>query len=274
MTLDKLTTPFERRCVIEYGKDGNKVVRHWYEVQRVIGTIYKTRDFPDQYGAPQFKLCVFFDGIRNGLKWQWMSHPEYYTAEMVQNAAKRDGMDSMEAMLSILSARMESEKFIGNAEIEFVRQFDPTAAERFAQYRLGYYARKEEQDRQEHMAQQAKEESENARRQAEAEAVKAKYYGWADTMTPLRFGKVHRQMEGFARSDGKVMHIRDFIVSLVKDGWKPIKQDNIVTWHHGKQSRPRTEHKLYKDGYSYKVSKTEYDFAVYLVEHKEILEQG
>ena len=28
MTLDKITTPFERRRVIENGKDGNKVVRH------------------------------------------------------------------------------------------------------------------------------------------------------------------------------------------------------------------------------------------------------
>ena len=44
MTLDKITTPFKRRRVIEYGKDGNKVVRHWYEVQHVIGTLYKTKD--------------------------------------------------------------------------------------------------------------------------------------------------------------------------------------------------------------------------------------
>ena len=44
MTLDQLITPFERRRVIEYGKDGNKVVRHWYEVQHVIGTLYKTKE--------------------------------------------------------------------------------------------------------------------------------------------------------------------------------------------------------------------------------------
>lgn len=58
MTLDKLTTPFERRRVIEYGSDGNKVVRHWYDVQQVDGTIYKTRDFPDEQGVPQFKVFM------------------------------------------------------------------------------------------------------------------------------------------------------------------------------------------------------------------------
>ena len=43
MTLENLTTPFERRRVIEYGADGNKVVRHWYVVQHVVGSIYKSK---------------------------------------------------------------------------------------------------------------------------------------------------------------------------------------------------------------------------------------
>lgn len=36
-----------------------------------------------------------------------------------------------------------------------------------------------------------------------------------------------------------------------------------------KESNPRTEYELHKEGvvYVYKISKTEYDFAVYLVEH-------
>lgn len=41
-----------------------------------------------------------------------------------------------------------------------------------------------------------------------------------------------------------------------------------------KQSKPKTEYGLSKDGYIYKVSKTEYDFAVYLTEHKENLGRG
>lgn len=43
MRLNELTTPFERRRVIEYGADGNKVVRHWYEMRHVIGPLYMSR---------------------------------------------------------------------------------------------------------------------------------------------------------------------------------------------------------------------------------------
>ena len=30
MSLSNLNTPYERRRIIHYGIDGNKVVRHWY----------------------------------------------------------------------------------------------------------------------------------------------------------------------------------------------------------------------------------------------------
>lgn len=144
------------------------------------------------------------------------------------------------------------------------------------------YARREEQERQERLEQQAEEkaaeEAEKARQQAELDATKAKYFGWADTMTPLRFGKVRSKLEGLIRHEGKVMQLRDFIVSLVRDGWDPVQQDGVTFWYGSKwspkQSKPRTERTLSKGEYSYKVSKTEYDFAVYLTEHREILKQG
>lgn len=274
MTLDKLITPFERRRVIEYGKYGNKVVRHWYEVQQVDGAIYKTRDFPDEWGTPQFKLCIFFDDIQDGLCWQWMSQPDRWTVDEMRNSAKRYSVDSIHAILADMSSRMEGGRFVGNAEIEFVRQFDQTAAERFSKYKLDCCARMEEQQRQERLARQAEEAAERTRKRTEEEAIKSKYFGWADTMIPLRFGKARAKLDGFIRSDGKLYQLRDFIVSLVKDGWEPVKKDDVVTWYRGQRSKPKTEHRLSKDGYSYKVSKTEYDFAVYLMEHKEVLNKG
>lgn len=273
MTLDKLITPFERRKVIEYGADGNKVVRHWYEVQQVDGAIYKTRDLPDEYGAPQFKLCIFFDGIKDGMRWQWMSHPDWYTVEKIRDAAKRDCVESMTAMLADLFGRIEAGNFIGNAQIEFVRQFDPTAANRFAEHRENYYAQKEEAERRKQAERQAEEDAEKARQQAELDKVKAKYFGWADTMTPVRFGKARAKLEGLIRSDGKIMQLREFIVSLVKDGWTPEKDEGVTTWYGSrwdrKESKPKTVYKLCKNNLCYTVSKTEYDFALYLVGQKE-----
>lgn len=274
MTLQELMTPFERRRVIEYGKDGNKVVHHWYEVQQVDGAIYKTRDFPDEHGTPQFKLCIFFEGIQNGLRWQWMSHPGRYTVEQIMDAAKRDCVDSMTTMLADLFGRIEAEKFIGNAQIEFVRQFDPTAADRFAKHREDYYAKKEEDERRRQQECEAEAAAEKARQQAELEAAKAKYLGWADTMSPMRFGKVDGVLGSLVRCDGKVMTRREFVIQAVKDGWTPEQRDGVTSWYGSrwepKQSKPKTEYCLVKENFSYKVSKTEFDFALYIVEHKEV----
>lgn len=275
MTLDKLTTPFERRRVIEYAKDGNKVVRHWYEVQQVDGAVYKTRDFPDEWGTLQFKLCIFFDGGQDGLNWQWMHQPERFTVDGMKNSAKRYCVDSLTAMLADMSDRMEGGRFVGNTEIEFIRQFDHAAAERFSQYKLDYVARREKKARLERLEREAEDETERAKKRAAEEVIKAKYFGWADTMTPLRFGKARAKLEGFIRSDGKLYQLRDFIISLVKDGWEPVKRDGVTSWYGSKwdrkESKPRTEYVLAKDNYSYKVSKTEYDFAVYLSARKEVL---
>ena len=119
MTLNNLMTPFERRRVIEYGKDGNKVVRHWYDVQHVIGSLYKSKDFPNDWGELEFKLFVFFDGKCDGLRFEWLSHPECYTVERVADTMCRSRVDSMTHMYLELNDRMEQDKFIGNAEIEW-----------------------------------------------------------------------------------------------------------------------------------------------------------
>ena len=49
-TLEQLDTPYERRRVIEYGVDGNKVVRHWHDVQHIAGPLYKSKEEKNKYG--------------------------------------------------------------------------------------------------------------------------------------------------------------------------------------------------------------------------------
>lgn len=271
MTLNNLMTPFERRRVIGYGKDGNKVVRHWYEMQHVIGSLYKSKDFPNDRGELEFKLFVFFDDKHDGLQFEWMSHPERYTVEQVADTMHRCKVDSMTHMYLELNDRMEQDKFIGNAQIEFIRQFDPAAADRYAQHREDFYARRAEQARAKALARQAEEDAKRAKVQAELAAEKAQYLGWADNMTPLRFGQISVLMDTSIRVDGKITTRREFIIKSVKDGWVPQKKDDVTSWYKRggefKESSPRTEYKLYKEGFVYKISKTEYDFAVYLVEH-------
>lgn len=270
MTLDHLTTPFERRRVIECGADRNKVVRHWYEVQHVIGSLYKSKDTPNDRGELEFGLFVFFSDKSDGMQFEWLSHPERYTVEQVADTMRRCRVDSVTHMHFDLSGRVEQDKFIGNAQIEFFRQFDPAAADHFAQHRKDFYARREEEERAKALARQAEKEAEQAKEQAELAADKAQYLGWADDMPPLRFGRISAFMDASIRVDGKVMTRRQFIIDSINDGWAPQKKEGVTSWYGSrwerKESKPRTEYQLYKNSYVYKISKTEYDFAVYLAE--------
>lgn len=269
MSLCNLTTPFECRCVIEYGVDGNKVVHHWYEMQHVVGSIYKSEDCKNQWDDTECKLFIFFPGANFGLFIQTLRHTENVTVEQLEKDSVRTGLDTAEHMICMLDGRVANGQFIGNAQIEFIRQFDTNAAARYAQYRVDYYARKEEQERQESLARQAQEAEEEAKRQAEIAAEKANYLGWADNMTALRFGKVKAKLEKLVRFDGKVMSYREFIIQTVKDGWIPQKEEGVTSWYGSKwepkQSKPRTEYRLCKDNLCYTVSKTEFDFAEFLV---------
>lgn len=224
MTLENLTTPFERRRVIEYGADGNKVVRHWYEVQHVVGSIYKSKDTLNDRGEPEFKLFVFFSDTSDGLRFEWLSHPERYTVEQVAETMRRCKVDSSTHMYVDLNERMEQNKFIGNAQIEFFRQFDSAAADCYAQYRKDFYARKAEKERVKDLERQAAEKAKQAKEQAELAAEKARYFGWVDGMTPLRFGQVSVLMDSSIRVEGKIMTRREFIINCVKDNWVPKKR--------------------------------------------------
>lgn len=269
MMLTEVNTPFERRRYIGYGMDGNKAVRHWCEVQLVSGSLYKSRNIQNEQNGLECKLFIFFPDVDSGMLLQVLRHAERASVEELGADVKKLMLDSVANMITDLNSRMEKNQFIGNAQIEFVRQFDPAAAERYARYRLAYIARKKEAARQEALAEQERQAAKEAERLAEIEAEKAQYLGWADEMTALRFGKVKSQMEKLARFDGKVMSRRDFIIQSIKDGWVPEKTENVTTWYGSrwepKESKPKTVYTLNKDGFCYKLSKTEFDFAEFLV---------
>lgn len=238
MTLENLTTPFERRRTIKYGADGNKVVRHWYNVQHVSGPLYKGEDHANEYGEPEFELFIFFPGADTGLLYQRMCHPDWFTAEKLMASVEREHFDSLEHMIAEFDSRMENDQFIGNAQIEFIRQFNQERAARYAQYRLEYYARREKKEQQKQLAEQAEEAKKAAVQKAELAAEKAKYLGWVDDMTPLRFGQITAFMNTRIRVDGEVMTKREFVINSIKDGWIPEKEEGVIS-RYGSRWNPK-----------------------------------
>lgn len=136
--------------------------------------------------------------------------------------------------------------------------------------RKAYYHEKAELRRQEQEAEEARKKAEL---EAEIKAAKAKYFGWADSMTPMRFGKVSACMDALVRVDGKVMTKREFVVYLFKNGYTPKMRENVVSWNRrtGEETKPKTEYRMTDGKFSYSVSKTEFDFAMYIEEHREVI---
>ena len=138
-TLEQLGRQYEGRRVIEYGVNGNKVVRHWHDVQHIAGPLYKSKEGKNKYGEQEMDLYLFFEGGKDGLLYQYsMRHLEQYTPEKMMEEIERVGYDTLEHFLTTFDQSVVEGKFIGAAVIEFVRQFDTERGNRYAQHRLDY----------------------------------------------------------------------------------------------------------------------------------------
>lgn len=257
MTLAELTAPFQKRQIIDYAADGKTPRCRWYEMQHITGPLYKGREKMNQYGEAEFDLFLLYKGVEKGLLYaRRIRNPERYTLEKMQDSLQQSGYDTLEHLLENMESRIQSDRFVGNAMIEFVRQFDPPRAERYAQHRLAFYARREEEDRQRALAFQAEAEAKRAQREAERKAERAKLHGWADGMSGLRFGQVMAVLNKQIRVNGKVMPKYEFVLWALGNGWMPETAEN---------GKARMEYRLRSGDVYYKVTKTEHDYAVYLV---------
>jgi len=274
MTLAELSTPFEKHRIIQFAADGNTPVRHWYEMQRIVGSLYRGRDIEDEYDGTVCNLFLVFDGVKDGLFFRRRPiQPALYTVEQCAEVLAKNDYDTLDGFLASLDRYIEQSYYIDKVQIEFARQVDGKRAERYARHRarlVEEQKREEQEERDRLKAEQLKEEQ---RRKAEADAERAKLLGWADKMTPMRYGRVKAHLDVLINQDGEVMTRRDFVISRVADGWLPKQWDVEVTpryedvWN-TEQRKTKTEYGLCKDNICYEVSKTEHDFAVYLISSK------
>lgn len=283
MKLNELTTSYEKRRVIEFGTTGNKAVCHYVNVRQVRGVLWMSEPQKDDCGDERFNLYLFYLGIPDGALYRMgLLYPSFYDSKNLYDGIVESGLDTFEQFTAYCDARMKNGQFINNAVIAFVRQWNPERAAVYAKYREDFYAKKHEQERIEAEKRRAQEEA------AEAEAMRirdeqdakerAKYHGYADSMTAMRFGKFKASMEKLIRTtEYGIQTYRDFVESLLRDGWIPKKCENVVTTYgskwNPKESKPRTEYRIAKESLSYKVSKSEYDYATYLMEHPECFQK-
>ena len=136
---------------------------------------------------------------------------------------------------------------------------------------------------QEEAEKHAKFESEQRKQEeearAEAERKKAGKVaflcGYADGKTQIQIERIYdvlSKIQGY-REGEKVNYKsrKDFIIDTLAEGGKAEQKDGIVSYYgskwNRKQSKPKTEYRLYTaEGSYYTITKIEYDFAVYMIE--------
>lgn len=125
-------------------------------------------------------------------------------------------------------------------------------------------------------AEQLKKEEEA---RAEAERKKAEKVaflcGYADGKTQIQTERIYNilsKIQGY-REGEKVNYKsrRDFIIDALSEGGKAEQKDGVISYYGSKwdrkQSKPKTEYRLYTaEGSYYTITKIEYDFAVYMME--------
>ena len=129
-------------------------------------------------------------------------------------------------------------------------------------------------------AEQRKKEEEA---RAEAERKKAEKVaflcGYADGKTQIQIERIYNVLSKYQNyvdewtGSGKLKYIsrKDFIINVLSEGGKAERKDGIISYYgsrwNPKQSKPKTEYRLYiANGSYYTITKIEYDFAVYMME--------
>ncbi|MFR8872590.1 MAG: hypothetical protein ACLVHV_03420 [Oscillospiraceae bacterium] len=82
MKLKELNTPFEKKRMLAYGRDGNTAVRRYIEVQRITGNLYKSRTEIVGWGYEQCRLYLFFPGCPAGLD---LGHLSFFGERTVED---------------------------------------------------------------------------------------------------------------------------------------------------------------------------------------------
>jgi len=108
--------------------------------------------------------------------------------------------------------------------------------------------------------------------------IKETCFGFTNNMPALARGRTEKLLNKLTRVDGvEVCLEKEFIYNKLKKGYKPIIKENCIYYSKkiGCYTEPKDEYRLKneKEGDSYLINKTLYDYAIYLIENDFLNEQ-
>jgi len=100
--------------------------------------------------------------------------------------------------------------------------------------------------------------------------LQSTYLGFTDSITPLQKSKVQTTLDTQIKHNNVIMPKKQFIYNKLQEGYTPYIEEDVSYYSRKLQdyTKPKTEYRLdNQKGSYYDITKTEYNFAVYIIEN-------
>ena len=100
--------------------------------------------------------------------------------------------------------------------------------------------------------------------------LQSTYLGFTDSLTPLQKSKVSSTLDTQIKHNNVIMPKKQFIYNKLNEDYTPIIEEDVSYYSRklGDYTKPKSEYRISnQEGSYYSITKTEYNFAVYLVQN-------
>lgn len=170
--------------------------------------------------------------------------------------------------------------FIGNTYIYIIAEHkDFELMQKARQVKAEYLAEQERQREEERTQRAAEEKAREQKEQEEKERIRreklAFLEGYGEGKTQIQIERLYdilHKTQGYRENDKVIYKTRkQFILDELNEGGRAEKKEGVISYYGSKwnvkQSKPKTEYRLYSsEGSFWTITKTEYDFALYLMQ--------
>lgn len=207
------------------------------------------------------------------------------TAEQMQKALQNYNgkMGTFSDFENMIKKSVAEGQYIKNDALYLLKVHGCTETlQKALEVKEGIKAKQIQEEAEKHAKFEAEQRKKEEEARAEAERKKAEKIaflcGYADGKTQIQTERIYNilsKIQGYRNSQngGKVEYKsrRDFIIDTLSEGGKAEQKDGIVSYYGSKwdrkQSKPKTEYRLYTaEGSYYTITKIEYDFAVFMMQ--------
>lgn len=140
----------------------NKVVRHAVEAEPITEWLYMHKQNVDQNGNTDVDFYLYYPSINNGIyltsRKIWRGDDSFISTMQIEN----ERFSSPDGFISAMDTAVANNQWVGNAEIEFVSQFNTEKANAYSAYRLAYLEKQDIKHAEQEAQRKAKREAEEA----------------------------------------------------------------------------------------------------------------